>query len=253
MNIQVLSDLHLEFGKADLDFTGVDLVILAGDIHTGEKGFEWIEQHIRATPVIYVLGNHEYYRSSYPKLLHKLRQQAAGTNIHVLEKESVEMDGIRFHGTTLWTNFELFGDPKIVGPICQQALNDYRLIRLDPSYSKLRSINTHVFHYQAVRWLRESLLSSNAKTNIVITHHAPSPRSIPERYRNDIVSAAYASDLEDLIRETRPDVWIHGHVHEPFDYFVDRTRIICNPRGYVDEPYNGFDKKQVLQLKRKTE
>lgn len=248
MRVQVLSDLHLEFGESELDFDDVDVIVFAGDVHIGEKGFLWIKEKISNVPVLYIPGNHEYYRSTYPKLLHKLLQASVGTNIHVLEKSSVDIDGIRFHGTTLWTSFELFGDPKIAGPICQERMNDYKLIRLDPSYSKLRSIDTHLFHYRSLKWLKESLLTSEAKKNIVITHHAPSPKSIPEKYKSDIISAAYASDLEEFIKETRPDIWIHGHVHEPFDYMIDKTRIICNPHGYMHDPYNGFNKKLVLEL-----
>jgi Icc-related predicted phosphoesterase len=99
-----------------------------------------------------------------------------------------------------------------------------------------------------VKWLRESLRTSNAKTNIVITHHAPSALSIPGHLKHDMVSAAYASKLEDLIEETGPDIWVHGHIHQPFDYFVGRTRIICNPRGYLHQPYNGYNKKLVLEV-----
>jgi Icc-related predicted phosphoesterase len=248
MRVQVLSDLHLEFGALEIDFDDVDLVIFAGDVNIGEKGLLWIKEKISRVPVLYVLGNHEYYRSSYPKLLSKLLQSSIGTNVHVLENSSVEIDGIRFHGTTLWTSFELFGDPKLVGPVCQQKMNDYKLIRLDPSYSKLRSIDTHLFHYRSLKWLKESLLNSNTKKNIVITHHAPSPRSLPIKYRDDIISAAYASDLEDFIKQTKPDLWIHGHVHEPFDYVIDKTRVICNPRGYIHDPYNGFNSKLVLEV-----
>jgi Icc-related predicted phosphoesterase len=248
MRVQIASDLHLEFGGSELDFSNVDLVVLAGDINIGEKGFLWIKEKIKHIPVLYVLGNHEYYRNSYPKLLNKLLESSLGSNIHVLEKSSVDIDGIRFHGTTLWTSFELFGDPKISGPICQQKMNDYKLIRLDPSYSKLRSIDTHLFHYRSLKWLKESLLTSQAKKNIIVTHHAPSARSIPEKYKNDIISAAYASDLENFIIETKPDIWIHGHVHEPFDYFIHKTRIICNPHGYIQDPYNGFNSKLVIEV-----
>src|SRR5688572_28218638 len=161
MIVQILSDLHLEFGGLDIDFDGVDLVVFAGDVNIGEKGLFWIKEKIIKIPVLYVLGNHEYYRSTYPKLLNKLLQSSLGTNVHVLENSSVEIDGIRFHGATLWTSFELFGDPKLVGPVCQQKMNDYKLIRLDPYYSKLRSIDTHLFHHRSLKWLRESLLNSN--------------------------------------------------------------------------------------------
>ena len=248
MRVQVLSDLHREFGGVEFNFDDVDLVVFAGDVNVGEKGFLWIREKISKIPVLYVLGNHEYYRFTYPKLLNRLLESSSGTNVHILENSSVDIDGIRFHGATLWTGFELFGDPKLIGPICQQAMNDYKLIRLDPTYSKLRSIDTHLFHHRSLKWLRESLLNSDAKTNVVITHHAPSPRSLPEERKKELVSAAYASDLEDFIKETEPELWIHGHIHTPSDYVIGKTRIICNPHGYIHDPYNGFNSKLVLEV-----
>src|SRR5688572_22260382 len=149
MKLQVISDLHQEFGFMDISFEGADLVILAGDINLGTKGIEWIKATITDIPVIYVLGNHEYYRGSYPKTLNKITELSYGTNVHVLENKSIVIDDVTFHGTTLWTDFELLGDPKINGSICQSNMNDYKLIRRDPSYSKLRSIDTYVIHRAA--------------------------------------------------------------------------------------------------------
>ncbi|MBO9683090.1 MAG: metallophosphoesterase [Flavisolibacter sp.] len=93
MRVQIASDLHLEFGGSELDFSNVDLVVLAGDVNIGENGFLWIKEKIKHIPVLYVLGNHEYYRNSYPKLLNKLLESSLGSNIHVLEKSSVDIDG----------------------------------------------------------------------------------------------------------------------------------------------------------------
>src|SRR5687768_157887 len=119
MRVQVISDLHQEFGFMDLSFHETDLIIFAGDINLGVTGIEWIKSTITNIPVIYVMGNHEYYRGSYPKTLNKVIELAVGTNVHVLENKAVTIDGITFHGATLWTNFELLGDPKINGSTCQ--------------------------------------------------------------------------------------------------------------------------------------
>ncbi len=248
MILQIASDLHNEFGEFDMDFNDIDLLILAGDIGVGLKGLDWIKKNVRKTPVIYVPGNHEYYKNAYPKLLYKLKESSKDTNIHILDNDNITIDGITFHGTTLWTNFELFGDPKIAGMEAQLRMNDYKLIKKDPSYSKLRSIDTHVMHYNSLDWLRNSLMSGKSKINIVISHHAPSIRSIPDKYKNDIISAAFASNLEDFIKETNPELWIHGHLHSCFDYNIGNTRVVCNPRGYPDEKYNGFNSKFIIKI-----
>lgn len=135
MRTRIISDLHLEFGISNFSFNDIDLVILAGDVHIGTKGIEWILDNIKEIPVIYILGNHEYYKNTYPTILNKIKELANLTNIHVLENESVEIQGVTFHGTTLWTNFELFGNPENSGYTCQQKMNDYKLIRILPNYS----------------------------------------------------------------------------------------------------------------------
>jgi Icc-related predicted phosphoesterase len=240
MRVQIISDIHLEFGNREFDFSHADLLILAGDIHVGEKGLAWILEKVKNIPVLYVLGNHEYYKHSYPKLLYKLKTTARGTKVHVLENDAVTINGITFHGTTLWTDFELFGNPRIAGFECQQRMNDYKLIRRDPSYSKLRSLDTHIMHKESLKWLEKSLNESTAKTNVVITHHAPSIKSIPVEYQNDPISAGFASNLEAFILKAKPNLWVHGHVHNAFDYYIGETRVICNPKGYPGEEVVGF-------------
>jgi len=99
----------------DISFEGADLVILAGDINLGTKGIDWIKATIADIPVIYVLGNHEYYKGSYPKTLNAIRNSVSDTNVHVLENKAVTIDDVTFHGATLWTDFALMGDSRING------------------------------------------------------------------------------------------------------------------------------------------
>lgn len=248
MRIQIISDLDQEFGLSDLNFDSSDLVILAGDINLGTKGIEWIKKYIPNIPVLYVLGNHEYYKGAYPKTLHKIIAASKGSNVSVLENERIEFKGIRFHGATLWTDFSLFGSPVEYGMICQEKMNDYKQIRRDPSYARLRSIDTFKIHQFSKLWLEESLAESTGYKNVVITHHAPSTRSLPEAYKNNPVAAAYASDLEELINQYKPLYWIHGHIHTPVGYKLGATEIICNPHGYINEKYNGYNKALIVEI-----
>ena len=248
MKIQIISDLHQEFGLTELSFDNAEVVVIAGDVNLGIKGLHWIQSRIKDKPVIYVLGNHEYYKNSYPKILNKLKILAENTNVHVLEDSFIDIDDVRFHGCTLWTDFSIFGDPMEYGSICQSVMNDYKMIKRDPSYSKLRSIDTCKIHQFSRKWLDESLQDSKKSKNIVITHHAPSLQSVPEKYKNDPVTAAYASNMEDFILNHQPDFWIHGHIHSPSRYPLGKTEIICNPHGYIDEPYNGYDKELIIEI-----
>lgn len=248
MKTKIISDIHLEFGLRNFDFSACDLLILAGDIHVGHKGIDWINSNIKNIPVIYVLGNHEYYKHAYPKLLNKLKGLTKGTNIHILENESIVINDCTFHGTTLWTDFDLFGNMAVASFECEQSINDYTQIQRSTSYSRLRASDTRQIHYESLQWLHKSLSESTTEKNIVITHQAPSMLSISKKYKTDILSAAFASNLDAFILETKPNFWIHGHVHNAFDYMIGSTRVICNPAGYPFETNNGFQEHLIVDI-----
>ena len=248
MKIHIVSDLHREFGYNDFDLNLADVLILAGDTDLGVKGISWLKSLSLDIPIIYVLGNHEYYKGAYPKTLYKIKDAANNSNIHVLENESLEIDHVCFHGCTLWTDFSLKGNPAAYGSLCQSRMDDYKKIRLGDNYAKLRSIDTFRIHQTSRQWLTESLSVSEAKHNIVVTHHAPSIRSLPMKYLDDPISAAYVSDMEDLIIKHQPSYWIHGHIHTPVNYKIGNTEIICNPHGYINELYNGFNNNIVIDI-----
>lgn len=242
MKIRLLSDLHLEFAEFELDTSDIDVIVLAGDIHVGTKAIDWLKKYNLEVPIIYVAGNHEFYSQKYPGLINAMKQMSSVLkNVYFLENDSISLDGVRFHGCTLWTDFALLGEPQIAGFYCQQNMNDYKKIRREPSYSKIRSIDIAAIHQKSKQWLSESLTRSTERTNVVITHHAPSPRSIEEIYRDDLLSAAYASNLTSFIDEHRPQFWLHGHLHSSADYMEGATRVICNPRGYKHELNDRFD------------
>lgn len=249
MRIRVLSDLHLEFGPIDLPKVEADLVVFAGDIHVKLNGIRWIRGNFPDTPVIYLAGNHEYYGEKLPRLLDKIRDEAAGSNVHLLENDSIEIGGFRFFGATLWTDMELFGDHH-VGSLEALQMNDYKRIRRTPSYGKLRPVDTRALHYETVRHIEGFLKAGDPRRSVVVTHHAPSMRSLPERRRTELISCAYASHLDSLIEEHDPLLWIHGHIHHSQDYRIGRTRILSNPRAYVDDPNPGFDPELVIDLDR---
>jgi predicted phosphohydrolase len=248
LNIQIFSDLHLEFDDFQIDYSSADVVVLAGDIHVGDKGVKWINEHIPDVSVIYVLGNHEYYGKIYPKLTRTLKKQTQDTNISILENGSVQIENVTFFGCTLWTNFELFGNPRLDGYYCQQHMNDYKRIRREPSYSKIRSIDVAAINKNSTNWLENEFSKSKGKKNIIITHHAPSNRSLLDRNKNKQISAADASNLDSMIEKLAPAFWIHGHLHTSSDYYIGHTRVISNPRGYPDARNKDFIDKLIITL-----
>jgi len=248
MKIQVLSDLHIEFEEFDYYSSQADVVVLAGDVHIKEKGVQWALDNIQDKPVIYVLGNHEFYGKAYPKHVSTLKQLSVGTNVHILENDAVEIDGVNFLGCTLWTNFELYGDPRLSGFQCQQLMTDYKKIRVSPRYSKLRSIDVSVIHRKSFNWLDKKLESLKGKECVVVTHHVPSERSVPEHNKGSVLTSAYVSNLEATIIKHSPLLWLHGHLHNSSDYQVEDCRVICNPRGYPRERNPEFNPELVLEI-----
>jgi Icc-related predicted phosphoesterase len=240
MQLLVLSDLHLEFAPFSPPNTGADIVVLAGDIHSGIKGIAWAKSAFPNSKVIYVPGNHEYYGQALPEHTRKLKEMAQGSNVHVLEKDSKVIDDVTFLGCTLWTDFELFGNPRVAGYYATQNMTDYRKIRVSPDYRKLRSIDTAGIHYSAQNWLAGQFEQYRGSKIVVVTHHAPSARSLPEGYEDDILSAAYASNMDEFVERSAACLWLHGHIHLFRDYYIGNTRVMCYPRGYLHEDNDDF-------------
>lgn len=248
MKIHLLSDIHIEFEEFNIEETDSDVVVLAGDVHVKDKGVKWALEKIKSKPVIYVLGNHEFYGKAYPKHIGSVRELCKGTNIHLLENESVEIEGINFLGCTLWTDFEIYGDPRLAGARCQEVITDYKKIKLSPKYSRLRSIDVSSIHRKSLRWLKEELNSLKGSKNVVVTHHAPSEKSVPPEYVGNILTSAYASSLEDVMLEYAPCLWLHGHLHNSSSYEVGGCRVVCNPKGYPDELNQEFNAGLVVNV-----
>jgi Icc-related predicted phosphoesterase len=249
MRIRILSDLHVDFETATLPQVEADVTVLAGDIRPGKSALKWIRSNFPDQPIVYVLGNHEFYGCTIPKLIDDFRRMCADSNIHILENEFLAIDGVRFLGCTLWTDFCLFGDPAAAGREAAKVMNDYRRIRVSPEFRRLTGMDTARFNVRSLRWLREQLDSPAALPTVIITHHAPSPRSLDPLETEELISAAYASDLEDLVEASRARLWIHGHTHRSTSYWIGQTQVISNSRGYPDDPIDpGFDPFLVVEV-----
>ena len=125
MKIHILCDLHVEFGNFAPPVVGADVVVLAGDVHVKNRGLQWIFDQEFEIPVLYVLGNHEFYREKFPGLIDKLKMDAEGTNVRILENDSVEIGKYRFFGCTLWSDMELLDDEHASSIGAADTMNDY--------------------------------------------------------------------------------------------------------------------------------
>ena len=263
LKITPMSDLHLEFSGIEIKNTqGADVLILAGDITIAEdlhqhRDDEYLNsgnrpgaRQIAATTyrqflknaseqfkhVIYVAGNHEFYGGRFHASIQHLREAVAPYgNIHFLECDTIKIEDVTFIGGTLWTDMN--GHDPITMNCISGMMSDYSAIRNDDrGYAKLSPQNTVHRHTNTLSYFRHVIkeLSHDEKV-VVVSHHSPSFKSIHEQYSNDrIMNGAFHSDLSNFILDhPRIKTWVHGHTHNPFDYYLGGTRVVCNPRGYV--------------------
>lgn len=263
MKLHVLSDLHNEFHAFDAAahadaWLQAEVVVLAGDIGQGVDGVRWARESFASKPVVYVAGNHEFYNGYWERTLDEMRQAAREFGVEFLENDAVEINGVRFLGCALWTDFDLFGekDRNLAMQRTGIALNDYRLIKNDSLQSLYQEVHarpyelapehTRLRHLASRAWLERELAGGDPDRTVVVTHHYPSLQSCPPRYRDDPVSAGFGSQLPPNLL-ARAKLWIHGHTHDSCDYTLWHqeedafrvTRVVCNPQGYPRSRVHG--------------
>lgn len=256
MRIRVMSDIHLEFR----DFTPppepeearADAVVLAGDIAPGFEGLEWAARTFPDRPVVFVLGNHELYRQVVPDFLGLALERARSLGINLLCDDEVAIDGVRFLGATLWTDYRLRGDAWDSMVSANALMSDHRQISVRDASGEPRWVRPEdmaAWHEGSKRWLDEALRRPRREGErvVVVTHHAISRRSLHPTRKGDSLAPAFISDLESFVAASRAALWIHGHTHWSVDYRIGETRVVANQRGYPREPEN-FDPLMTVEV-----
>lgn len=235
MKISLLSDLHLSLHPMQHPHTDADVVVLAGDLSRPAAAIDWARQFNK--PTLFVAGNHEFYGSDLVTTMRQLRELAQGTPVRVLERNVWQHEGVRFLGCTLWSDHRLYESPQQRSEGMRQAaelVRDFSRIRLTPDFDeKFTPDASQRLFDDSVAWLEEQFAHVHAGPTVVVTHFAPSPRSIAARFAGSPINACFVSDLDERIRRWQPQLWLHGHVHDSFDYRIGNTRVLANPRGYA--------------------
>lgn len=246
MRIHLLSDLHLEASPYEPVIRDADVVILAGDIHTKARGVRWALDAFNGA-VLYVPGNHEYYSGHLVYTLISMRTAARNGHVQVMNMHETVLGGVRFLGCTMWTDYAATGNAHQAGLYARTCMNDFRYIRTE-SFRRIAPNDLVKESLKARAWLRSKLSEPFDGKTVVITHHAPSLRSLADSPDSGtLLDAAYTNDCEDLMAEERVALWLHGHSHTAVDYDFEGTRVVCNPRGYPCEE-TGFDPSLVLTI-----
>lgn len=251
MKLYIVSDLHLECSdfKPHSASQDADVIVLAGDIGKVTNGLHWARRTFPGKEIVYVPGNHEFYGTQRAETLSRLHIEAKSLRIHLLDDSAVEIDGVRFLGATLWTDFLLFGESERPYAMLEglNYLNDFRVIQNGlQTFQPGKSVE---LHQQSRDWLDARLDEPFDGKTVVVTHHLPSMLSVADRFKKGLLSACFASNLDHLFG--RMDLWIHGHTHDNFDYLANGTRVVCNPRGY--ETYSStenfdFDPSLIVEI-----
>ena len=251
MIIQLLSDLHLEVHPHDRPppAPGADLLVLAGDIGSYQAGSQLTDPDFGLgrfsprqgwpTPVLYVPGNHEYDGLAYDEAHTRLRETCERLGITWLEREVIVIDGVRFVGTTLWSDFEAL--VPLQGPLSEQMKAREKALRAANFYLRKNSTlrggehllaeDLQVLGRECQAWLRQALATPFDGTTVVVTHFAPSLRSADPRYGLTPGTAGFCNALDDLL--THAQWWLHGQLHCPQDYTHNGCRVVANTLGYA--------------------
>lgn len=240
MKIGYASDIHIEHGVRPhiVPSEHVDVLILAGDIGKGVSAIEYAHNAFSelATHIIMVAGNHEFWGGTHSKVITAMREYAKQyPHIHFLENDTVEIDGIFFIGCTAWTNHSYGGNTPLNRYAADEKWSDYAEIKWTDYGKHYRSMTTNDtvrMNADAHLYIFNQLHKLGRENCVVITHMAPTERSISEKYIENNWNHCYVNTWGNNIAYHGPRLWFHGHVHDSFDYMVGSTRVICNPIGY---------------------
>jgi Icc-related predicted phosphoesterase len=263
MLVRPFSDLHAEFWQPNKILRILEMVVpplptdqetvalVAGDIGLAHRQESWLKVISllakRFMAVVYVEGNHFFYHNDYFGRIHELKAKLSfPENVYFLENESVEINSVLFVGATLWTDF--LGKDFFKMQYARKNMNDFVVIKKADG-TRLMPEETVDLFQESKRYIFETLASAGARKTVVVTHHGVSPLSIHQRFRGDSLNCAFMTDLSNEIIDHGPDLWVHGHTHNSFDYSLGRTRVVVNPYGYKYVEVNSqYDYNLVTEL-----
>lgn len=256
LRVWLISDLHVNTSDfelpSDVDF---DVLVIAGDIDEGmDATFDWLRKHVASLgkPVILTPGNHDHYAGDL-HVEQEMISRGAALGVTVLYSgQSIMIGDVRFVGAVLWTDYAVADDVLAAQAWARTGMPDMRSI--DVGMRRVYTKDLVAEHRRHLQGIVDVLAQPHHGPTVVVTHHAPHPRSLRDGYASEPADASFASNLGWVMAEHAPTFWMHGHVHDPFYYTVHDTDVLCNPRGYVtkDEvPYlenDRFDPRFVVEV-----
>ena len=276
--IRPISDIHLDFEFANLSkrkMVGKENIwmpshletdkdttlVIPGDLWNSDKFLEhsnenWLKKVAQQFhSVVFVLGNHDYWRdniSFLPKKIYRKVKSFNMDNVFFLHNNSIIINKVCFIGATLWTDFN--GADMVAMFEAENRMNDFKKIRAGLIYKKISAMDLLAEHYVSKRYIfseaNKAYKNPNVNKIVVVSHHAPSILSCQPKYRNkdNPLIHAYVSSLEEDIANSPIDFWFHGHVHCVKEYSLGNTRVIVNAKGYKDIEKTFYNERRVIMV-----
>lgn len=253
MKIVYCSDLHLDNYKYGIGYdlvkntTGADVLLVIGDIaeyalNHHSMFYDYVSHEYKH--VIIVEGNHEFYFSDYKKIIDNKIYPCKHDNVHILRNNSIIIEDVLFYGGTLWSNLSNLSE--LDKFVIKQMISDFSVIKYDgsgfcPEYML-------PYYNEFVDNLYNEVIYGNVDINkkIVLSHFAPSRKSIATRFLSSNLSPYFCNDMDNLVIDSKANFWLHGHTHDSFDYMLGNTNVLCNPRGYPNENKSIYTPKEII-------
>lgn len=252
---QLISDIHLEHGPLTIDNDGADVLVIAGDalvarhllmresrhpdileaLSNYDTFFDDVSKKFNR--VVHISGNHEHYVGDVTKTANTIRDYFSRySNITHLDNETIDFGDVVLVGSTLWTGFDQ-GDDNIMS-IARYNMNDYYGVLNSAAMGRVSQKfdpeDSYEFHLDSINFIVNTVESDINRDYFVVTHHAPSRRSITKR--EESAWFCYGSELDKVIKEhPQIRVWQHGHIHTKQNYMIGDTIVVANPRGYFGD------------------
>ena len=237
MKIQFASDLHIEFAENwrflqenPLQVAG-DILVLAGDIgFLGDQNYhthpfwDWASENYQQ--VLVVPGNHEFYKFYDLSTMKNGLVGEIRPNIHYYYNKVVNIDGVDFILSTLWSHIE---DNNAAS--CERYVTDFRRIRYGEEVLTYKDFNLE--HKKCLNFIKDAVAHSKSQTKIVVTHHVPSFQLCAPEFEGSTLNGAFIVELKDYIMNSGIDYWIYGHSHRNINKTIGKTQCVSNQLGYV--------------------
>ncbi|WP_019531427.1 metallophosphoesterase [Dasania marina] len=252
--ISLQSDIHNEFRRENYNYVnrGEKVAVFAGDIGVGEYAINYIKGLAELYPdthFIFVPGNHEYYNPNLAKdTLDKTFRSVAKTvdNLHFLNRDSVVIDGIKFLGCTLWSDFTTFGPEleKLALNTAKYFLNDFREITNNGFALTPKQMAS--WQKIDVNWLDTELAKPFFGKTVIVTHFPGVIECVHPHFEVDAVTTYFNNDLEWIVEKHKIDLWLYGHNHWSTSFTLKKTRFYSNQPGYPREQTGHDENLKIL-------